>query len=323
MSRYAPGTSPEYIREMDAHMYADDPAYTGTPPNLSHQTLPGNRGGKGGAGVAASGGGKGGQQQPRPNLSHTTYPGNTGAAPASIAGKGGQSVAGAPQSVPVTPMQQDFMARDNDRKAALEFQSNELRNNAGSLSSLGMYNQSPSGASDFMARDGSQTKPTFNPNPAGGKGGQDPSHADPSWKPMEPTIPQQTAPAETPTFNPNPMGGKGGQQQPPPSFNPYPMGGKGGYGGMQGGKGGYGQVSVNPYVQGGKGGSSGGKGGYGRPSPYSQPMGGKGGGSMPQPSASSSSGGKGGQQTGGNPYAIARPSASSGGKGGSTGGKGG
>ena len=178
----------------------------------------------------------------------------------------------------------------------------------------------------------------------GGKGGnanarkaalgfqQDPSTADPSWRPMEPTIPQQ--PAETPTFNPNPMGGKGGQQE-PPRFNPYPMGGKGGYGGMQGGKGGYGQVSVNPYVQGGKGGygrpspySQGGKGGYGQQNPYSQPMGGKGGSVTPQPSntqpsASSSSGGKGGQQTGGNPYAIARPSASSGGKGGSTGGKGG
>ena len=170
--------------------------------------------------------------------------------------------------------------------------------------------------------------PTFNPRPMVGKGGQDPSTVDPSWRPMEPTIPQQ--PAGTPTFNPNPMGGKGGQQE-PPRFNPYPMGGKGGYGGMQGGKGGYGQVSVNPYVQGGKGGysqpspySQGGKGGYSQPNSYSQPMGGKGGSAMPQPSVSSSnSGGKGGQQTGGNPYAIARPSASSGGKGGSTGGKGG
>ena len=216
-------------------------------------------------------------------------------APASVAGKGGQAVASAPPTIPIPrPRPQQTLP-----------------------------------ARDFMARENSEPiNPTFNPNPSGGKGGQDPSYADPSWKPTPPTIPQQ--PAETPTFNPYPMGGKGGQRQ-RPTFNPYPMGGKGGYGGMQGGKGGYGQVSVNPYVQGGKGGYGqpsvnqspmGGKGGYGRPSPYSQPMGGKGGSSMPQPSASSS-GGKGGQQTGGNTYAIARPSASSGGKGGSTGGKGG
>ena len=227
---------------------------------------------------------------------------------ASVAGKGGQSVASAPPTIETPSYAKPYQ----------DAQISQSPNLAG-------Y------ASDFMARENSEPiNPTFNPNPMGGKGGQpDPSLADPTWRPSAPTIPQQL-PTETPTFNPNPMGGKGGQQQ-PPSFNPYPMGGKGGYGGMQGGKGGYGQVSINPYVQGGKGGYGqpsvnqspmGGKGGYGRPSPYSQPMGGKGGGSMPQPSASSS-GGKGGQQTGGNPYAMASPSASSGGKGGSTGGKGG
>ena len=229
---------------------------------------------------------------------------------ASVAGKGGQTVASAPPTIPVP--QQTLPARDFMLRQSEALQSNL-----------------PEYAKSYYQENSMPTEtPTFNPNPMGGKGGQDPSTADPSWRPSEPTIPPQVA--ETPTFNPNPMGGKGGQQE-PPRFNPYPMGGKGGYGGMQGGKGGYGQVSVNPYVQGGKGGysqpspySQGGKGGYGRPSPYSQPMGGKGGGSMPQPSVSSSnSGGKGGQQTGGNPYAIARPSASSGGKGGSTGGKGG
>ena len=258
MSSFRPGTSEEEIRRVNAHMYADDPAYTG--------------------GNGASGGKGGTATMPINELMDNRAPSP------SVAGKGGQAVASAPPTIPM-PQQPIWEVPE-------------------------------------------QSSPTFNPNPIGGKGGQDPSLADPSWRPLPPTIPQQ--PAETPTFNPNPMGGKGGQQQ-RPTFNPYPMGGKGGYGGMQGGKGGYGQVSVNPYVQGGKGGYGqpsvnqspmGGKGGYGQPSPYSQPMGGKGGGSMPQ-SIASSSGGKGGQQTGGNPYAIARPSASSGGKGGSTGGKGG